>query len=116
MRNVNVSGWAMIPGLLVDDFVTKKVSAEALSLYAVIRLQWGGFDAVFPLQSTIAEVTGFSLSKVKRLLSELNSSGWILSERQSRTNGNNIYFICDEPFVKPKVTKMAQKLMKRRDG
>lgn len=109
MANVNVKGWAMVPGLLLDDFVEKKVSGDALSLYALIRLQWGYFDAVFPRQTVIADLSGFSVSKVKRLLKELNDTGWILSERQARVHGNNQYFICDEPFVKPKVSKISRR-------
>lgn len=113
MGNVNIKGWAMVPGLLLDDFVEKKVSGDALSLYALIRLQWGYHDTVFPKQSTIADLAGFSVSKIKRLLKELNDSGWILAERQARTHGNNQYFICDEPFVKPKVSKVSLRAKNR---
>ncbi len=100
----------MTPGLILDDVIAKKISSEALTLYCIIRAYWGGFASVFPKQSTIVEVTGFSRAKVQRLLKELNDSGWILSERQSRVHGNNRYYICDEPFVKPKSTKIAKSL------
>lgn len=102
--------WAMTPGSLLDDVVNKKVSSESLTLYCIIRAYWGGFESVFPKQETIVKVTGFSRTKVQRLLKELNDTGWILSERQTRIHGNNIYYICDEPFVKPIPTKIAEKL------
>lgn len=108
--------WAMTPGLILDDVVAKKISSEALALYCIIRAYWGGFAAVFPKQETIVNATGFSRAKVQRLLKELNDSGWILSERQSRTYGNNQYFICDEPFVKPKTTAIGNALMSQQEN
>lgn len=106
----------MIPGLLVDDFVKNLVSSDGLTLYALIRLQWGGFDSVFPKQTTLAELTGFSLSKVGRLLKELNDTGWILKERQGRIHGNNQYFICDSPFVKPEPSEVTNRLRKIKEN
>lgn len=99
--NISASSWALTPGLLVKDFAEGKVTSTALAVYVTVRLYWGGFEAVFPKQETVAEKAGLSLSQVQRCLRELKSTGWIISERQARVHGNNQYWICDEPFVKP---------------
>ncbi len=98
----------MVPELLLVDYSEHKVSGEALAMYALIRLRWGGYDSVFPKQEKIAELAGCSVDKVQRLLKELKATGWILYERQNRVHGNNQYFICDEPFVKPITTKFSE--------
>ncbi len=112
MRLGESKRWAMTPGHLLDDVVDNKVSAEGLALYCIIRAYWGGLNSVYPKQETIAALTNFSLSKVKRLLKELDKTGWIIKERQPMVHGYNQYFICDEPFVKPTPTKLSQKLRK----
>jgi DNA-binding transcriptional regulator PaaX len=65
-----------------------------------MRGLWGGFPKIFAKQSTIAEKCGLKEDTVRKCLAQLKKTGWILSERQHISHGNNRYWICDEPFKK----------------
>lgn len=108
MSKIKAKRWAMVPESLLVDFSEGKVSADAVALYALIRLRWGGYDCVFPRQEIIAQLANCSIRKIQRDLKVLNDTGWIISERQHRTNGNNQYFICDEAFEKPTASKFSK--------
>lgn len=100
-NHITSDRFAIVPEALIADMAAGKVSGNSVALYSAVRCLWGGLRQVFPKQQTIAEKTGLSVATVKRCLKELNDTGWILSERQKRIHGNNEYFICSVPFVKP---------------
>jgi DNA-binding transcriptional MocR family regulator len=91
-------GFCIVPPELQKDVAEHKITPMAQHIYITLRGHWGGYPKIFPKQSTIAEKAGVSVATVEKSLAALKKHGWIMSQRQKISHGQNRYWICNKPF------------------
>src|SRR5438445_5280384 len=80
------TAFVMLPTKLLADVATKRISEAAYTLYAFLKFWEGQNDHLWYGISTMAERTGFSQGKVKRLIKELLASGHIARRKKMGAN------------------------------
>ena len=84
-RHIN-KGFVILPTQLLADVAARKISVSAYALYAFLLFWQGTNSQAWYGIKRIAQETGFSQSKVKRLFKELKGAGHI---RRTKTMSNS---------------------------
>src|SRR5947208_3914863 len=69
------TAFVMLPTQLLTEVAAKRISEAAYTLYAFLKFWEGQNDHLWYGIPTMAERTGFSQGKVKRLIKELLAAG-----------------------------------------
>lgn len=76
--NTQVGPYGMVPLWLFD----RKLSAGAICLYTFLSARYGGLEAIYPSQPTLARALGVSVPTVQRWERDLRAAGALQVERR----------------------------------
>lgn len=81
------TGYSLVP---MDVLRDRSLSDAAKVLYAVLDGRVTGKGSQRILEATLAEDTGWSVAKVRRVLAQLVAAGYVRTKRTGRSNGYRV--------------------------